>query len=227
MKLEWCRDRTPPSPIGSFSKVGVIPPLSGNCERRASAERAPRLCRTPPPGLRFFPGRVAPAPAGCPCTCSSAPGCPAASCAPAGAARADAGRRARCTLAATPRSCSCTRRAAAAPTCCSALPWPATTGREGGDEKRHSEAPGKQSAAGTWEQPRVTPVVAALESWSDPAVLGAGDKPPLRPPEGQQLRTPVSPSLDTRECPGSEPHFRDLGCWTGCPPWAVRALSVF
>lgn len=47
------------------------------------------------------------------------------------------------------------------------------TGRGRNDER---QAPGRTDP--------VTPVVAVLESQSGPAVLGAWDKPPLRPPEG-------------------------------------------
>lgn len=119
-------------------------------------------------------------------TCSSAPDCPAASCAPAGAARAAVGRRARCTPAATPRSCSCTRRAAAAPTCRPALPWPAkprTAGLEGtrrgktlgrNEERANGlqRAPGRSLGWHLWQRLR--------KAGPSPAVLGAGNKLSLR-----------------------------------------------
>lgn len=219
----------------SLGKASVIPapdywshlcPGSAPEARRAhrTGRRRALLPRTSGPGPCLLPRG----------TCSSAPGCPAASCAQAGAARAAAGRRARCTPAATPCNCSCTRRAAAAPTCRPALPWPAyprTAGLEGmrrgmtfGNAERANgprRAPGSSLGCHLWQRLR--------KAGPRPAVLGAGNKLSLRPatcrtvPEDCSLpyQIPGNP-----RCPGREPHFEGLGVGLGGLPGQFRALSA-
>lgn len=210
MKLECCRDQTPTSPLRSSCRqscsysspqiTGATPVLEPREEKREPGrstapgrrERASSPDRSP---------RHLPAARG---TCSSAPGFRVASCAPAGAARAAAGRRVRCTPAATPRSYSCTQRAAAAPTCCPALPWPANPGTGGPDEGRHSEArsepaarsrPLEEASTATCGSDSGKPVPQSLEL--------ATNRPKDQPPAGQQPRTSEFPRTRHSSIPQS------------------------
>lgn len=92
-------------------------------------------------------------------TCSSQPVAPAVSCAPAGAARTAAGRRARCRPAWTPRSCRCTQGGAAAPTCGPAFPWPSrrrtTTRTRKEAMERGRRRNGEKEGTGRGDQPHL------------------------------------------------------------------------
>lgn len=190
MKLECCRDQTPTSPLRSSCRQSCSyssPQITGATPVLEPREEKREPGRSTAPGRREHASSPDRSPRHLPAargTCSSASGFRVASCAPAGAARAAAGRRVRCTPAATPRSYSCTQRAAAAPTCCPALPWPANPGTAGPEGTRRGKAlrSTKRTSSPQPAPRRSLDCHLWQRLWkAGPAVVGAGNKPPQGP----------------------------------------------